>query len=113
MPMKPPVFRPSYLPSPEQARREYEQSRKVRDPWRKWFNTKGWRHMRNAQLASEPLCKRCSDASPPRLTPATVAHHVVAHRGDPNLFWNGKLESMCASCHSAKIQSEEARGRGV
>jgi 5-methylcytosine-specific restriction protein A len=106
MPMKPPVFRPAGVPTPAQSRREYEQTRKTRDPWRKWFNTKRWQTMRDAQLRSEPLCRRCAKEG--RTTAATVAHHVIAHRGDAELFWCGELESACASCHSGAIQSEES-----
>lgn len=106
MPMKPPTFRPSHLPSPAQARREYEQTRKVRDPWRRWFNTRRWQKLRADQLAREPLCAVCIKAD--RVTPANTAHHVIAHRGDEALFWCGELQSLCASCHSSIIQSEEA-----
>jgi 5-methylcytosine-specific restriction endonuclease McrA len=105
--MKPPVFRPAYVPSPEQARREYEHSRYRRDPWRKWFGTKAWAIKRRAQLDLQPLCQRCLKAGV--VTPATVANHIIAHRGDPVLFWQGELESVCASCHSSIIQSEESQ----
>jgi hypothetical protein len=45
-----------------------------------------------------------------RVTPATVADHVVAHGGDWNRFLLGKLQSLCASCHSGGKQFEEVRG---
>jgi 5-methylcytosine-specific restriction enzyme A len=102
MPSRPPVFRPPNQPTPEQNRRQYERTRKARDPWRAWFSTPQWRMKRAAQLELEPWCSRCK-------APATVAHHVIAHRGDSALFWTGKLESVCASCHSSIIQSEETR----
>jgi 5-methylcytosine-specific restriction protein A len=49
-----------------------------------------------------------------RVTPATVADHIEPHRGDPDRFWNGKLQSLCDRrpwrCHSSVKQSEEALG---
>jgi hypothetical protein len=33
--------------------------------------------------------------------PATVADHVVPHRGDYALFRLGKLRSLCVECHNA------------
>ncbi len=39
--------------------------------------------------------------------PANTADHIVPHRGDPDLFWNGELQSLCPSCHSKWKQIEE------
>lgn len=41
---------------------------------------------------------------------ATVADHIIPHRGDADLFWNGKLQSLCATCHSKLKQREEIHG---
>ena len=41
---------------------------------------------------------------------ASVADHVVPHRGDAALFWQGRLQSLCMSCHSADKQQQEALG---
>lgn len=41
---------------------------------------------------------------------ATVADHVVPHKGDINLFW-GPLQSLCQQHHSgSKAQQEGRRG---
>jgi hypothetical protein len=40
-----------------------------------------------------------------------VADHVVPHRGDPDLFWQGALQSLCATCHSLRKQSQEKGGQ--
>ena len=42
------------------------------------------------------------------VTEATVADHVIPHRGDYNLFWFGELQSLCAPCHNRDKQNEEA-----
>jgi 5-methylcytosine-specific restriction protein A len=73
------------------------------------YNNHAWRKRRAAQLAEHPLCKLCMDLRG-RVTPATVADHVVPHRGDPVLF-EGPLMSLCATCHSSTKQEIEATGR--
>ena len=67
--------------------------------------TARWQELRAAQLASEPFCRKCRNRGV--LTPATVADHVVPHRGDPDLFWNGELQSLCDHCHNSTKQREE------
>jgi hypothetical protein len=39
--------------------------------------------------------------------PATVAHHREAHKGNPDLFWFGDLESLCAPHHNRDGQLED------
>lgn len=41
------------------------------------------------------------------VTLATVADHIVPHRGDRALFM-GALQSLCVPCHSVDKQREEA-----
>jgi hypothetical protein len=50
-------------------------------------------------LRLQPLCEICLQAD--RVTPATVADHVVPHRGNYELFRLGKLRSVCAECHDS------------
>src|SRR5262245_39242603 len=105
MPIRPPVFRPPHWKPEAVYRREQERLRRARDPWRYWYVSERWKAMRDAVLRAQPVCQRC------RRAPSTVAHHVVPHRGDATLFWTGKLEAVCASCHNGLIQSEEAKDR--
>lgn len=77
--------------------------------YRKWYKRKAWcgpEGRRKQQLRAEPLCALCPDRSK-RL--ATVADHVIPHRGDHALFWFGKLQSLCKSCHDGKKQRAEKR----
>ena len=72
----------------------------------------GWRwkkHVRPARLRANPLCAICLKQG--RVTAATVVDHVVAHKLDPDLFWNGELQSLCARCHDSVKQKEERSGR--
>lgn len=81
---------------------------------RKWYKRTAWsgkagRRLR--QLRAEPLCRMCPEWSK---QPATIADHVIPHRGNHALFWFGELQSLCKHCHDSKKQRMERRaGRGV
>lgn len=78
--------------------------------YRHLYWTQRWRKKAKAQREEEPLCRRC--AARGLIVPATVANHIIPHRGDLTLFWEGELESTCAPCHDGVIAFEEARGYG-
>lgn len=96
-------------------RRTYDRARSVK-PSRRWYKLKAWKVKAAAQLAEEPFCQMCEALSPPKVTEATTADHVIPHREDYELFWRGKLQSLCTPCHSGPKQSAEilgyARGAG-
>jgi 5-methylcytosine-specific restriction protein A len=73
------------------------------------YKSTAWRHGRKVHLAAHPLCEPCKRAG--RLTPATVVHHKIPHRGDWKLFLcRDNWESQCKACHDRASQSEERRG---
>lgn len=72
------------------------------------YDTVRWRKRRDRQLSLDPLCAICLKVG--RTTAATVADHIVPHKGDLDLFWNGELQSLCASCHSKHKQAQEKGG---
>lgn len=74
-------------------------------PWRKLYATTAWQKIRAWQLAQQPLCEECLSIGV--VTPATDVHHVEAHKGDLEKFWNGPFRSDCASCHSRWGQKED------
>lgn len=74
-------------------------------PWRAWYKLAAWERRRQALFAEEPLCRMCLQRD--EVTIADTADHVVPHRGDPELFWHGELQPLCASCHSRLKQREE------
>jgi hypothetical protein len=96
MPTRPPSLK-LYPRAPRVRRPEPEHKR--------WYKTARWQRRRAEQLAAEPLCWRCLAAG--RATLATVANHTVPHRGDADLFWNGKLDSQCKRHHDSDQQREE------
>ena len=61
-----------------------------------------WRRARARYLRDHPLCAICGET-------ATHVDHVVAHRGDPALFWDeSNWQALCASCHARKTASRDA-----
>lgn len=72
------------------------------------YNDRKWRAKRLAQITAEPLCAYCLRMS--LTTAATVADHVVPHRGDIDLFWTGELQSLCKLHHDSTKAREENGG---
>ena len=70
--------------------------------YRGWYSTKRWKRRRREQLRAEPFCAFCLERGV--YTAATVADHVEPHRGDPGLFWVGKLQSLCKPHHDREKQ---------
>ena len=75
---------------------------------RRLYDSVRWRKRRKRQLTSELLCERCHARG--KIVLATVAHHRVPHKGNPELFWNGELSSLCKACHDGEAQQQEKRG---
>lgn len=66
-----------------------------------------WQRRRAQQLRDEPLCRFCAALG--HVVAATIADHVVPHRGDPELF-EGELQSLCKRCHDSTKQQLEVSG---
>jgi hypothetical protein len=39
-----------------------------------------------------------------------VADHVIEHKGDETLFWQGELQTLCPDHHDITKQQQESRG---
>jgi 5-methylcytosine-specific restriction enzyme A len=77
--------------------------------WRSWYQLERWRRIRRKQLAKEPLCRFCLAQGLP--VPATIADHVVSHRGDWNAFLIGELQSLCKHCHDSTKRLDDSRSQ--
>lgn len=77
-------------------------------PWHHLYNTKRWKFLRKEQLQREPLCK--IHKAQGKIIPATIADHVVPHKGDETLFFRGDLQSLCKECHDSYKQRLEKSG---
>lgn len=76
--------------------------------WRGWYSLAAWKARRLDQLTREPLCRMCLEDG--HTTAATVADHIIEHKGDPDLFWHGELQSLCKTHHDATKQQIEKGG---
>jgi 5-methylcytosine-specific restriction endonuclease McrA len=128
MPSKPKVFRPSWMPSPEESRRQYDRNRgnyRERGYSKQWDELKAWL----VQLPEFALCVECSQAG-------ECTDHIVAmtydnrtkqygfkwahlqqlverfELGDPyQAFLNpANLQRLCRNCHSAKTARFDGTG---
>lgn len=89
------------------AGRRDDRSREAQ-AWRRLYKTAGWRAIRAAQLAAEPLCRTCKAQG--RITPATVCNHVDKRaKATVAGFFAGPFSSECQPCHDGVIQSDERR----
>lgn len=85
----------------------------------------GLHGLRRAHLGREPVCRYCrqagvtndgsltaaGEAQPDRRRRFLVVDHIVPHRGDPALFWDGtNLQTLCPDHHDVVKQREEVRG---
>ena len=84
------------------------------EEYRKLYRTKQWKMLREQALLRDAFrCQRCGcflkrGRSHPQ---SAVVHHIKAHKGDPDLFFDiGNLQACCWTCHSGVIQSEEVLG---
>ncbi len=90
------------MPKPDRRSPEAE-------AYRRLYKTARWQHIRKAQLTKRPVCERCRKRG--RVTIATVCHHVDRDsKANPETFFAGPFESLCAPCHDSDAQGEEARG---
>lgn len=77
-----------------------------RSEYQKWYWTQRWKRRRKAQLQREPLCRTCKALG--HIVSATVADHVVPHKGDEHSFWYGELQSLCDTHHNSDKKRIEA-----
>ncbi len=73
------------------------------------YKTRHWRALRKKVLNEEPLCRLCQMRG--RDSEATVADHIVPHRGDQSVFFDiNNIQPLCKPCHDRVKQREEKRG---
>ncbi len=66
--------------------------------------------MRKRVLTEEPLCRLCLEADPPRVTPTTIADHIVP-KAEGGTDDRDNYQGACGPCHIAKTARESARAR--
>lgn len=79
-----------------------------RQTYVKWYKTTAWKKIRARQLKFEPLCRFCKKDG--YITPATVCDHIIPHKGNMELFFNGPFQSLCKKHHDSTKQRLEKSG---
>lgn len=91
-----------------QSKRNDRRSQSAHE-YRHLYKTARWQKDRLAQLDEFPLCALCLEYG--EVVAATIVDHVEPHRGNEELFFNGKKQSLCKPCHDGPKQREEAAGK--
>lgn len=77
--------------------------------WKKLYDSKVWRQLRNLHLSRHPLCALCLKEG--KTVAGNTVHHIKPHRGDWSLFNDiDNLETLCHKHHSADAQQAEVIG---
>ena len=90
------MHQPIGMQTTAQRRAAYDQTRVRHYTKRRWY------HLRNAYLATHPLCE-CGCGHP-----ATVVDHKTPHQGDDTLLyaWDN-LQAMTKQCHDRKTATHD------
>jgi 5-methylcytosine-specific restriction protein A len=70
-----------------------------------------WQRLREAHLASEPLCRMCLQAG--RITPAVLVDHIVPINDGGAVLDDDNLQSLCRSCHDKKTADDIRKRRSA
>ena len=88
----------------------------VANAYRTLYSTKHWKTLRRQALTrDEYRCQHSGCGAHLQAgrdhTRSAVVHHLRPHKGDLELFFDlDNLQSVCWTCHSGDIQSQEALG---
>ena len=67
------------------------------------------RNLRAQLLAQEPLCRLCKAKTPPRVTVATIADHIVSIAKGGPVHDIKNLQPVCLICHQRKTLVEQGK----
>ncbi len=105
MATRPKVYRPPGTLDPDARRAQYERER---GSARERGYTAEWDKAAREHRREHPFCVNCARRG--LLVIATVTDHIVAHRGNVQLFWDrNNWQSLCDPCHSGWKQRLENR----
>jgi 5-methylcytosine-specific restriction protein A len=101
MPSVPPTFRPSYIPSRAEQKREHDQRRGSASAR---GYTRAWQKASKGYLRNHPFCVGCDALG--QVVPATVVDHIVPHKGDTRLFWDHDNWQGCCNWHHTTVKQQ-------
>lgn len=68
-----------------------------------------WQKAREGYLRKHPFCSHCESIG--LVVAASVIDHIVAHKGDMELFWDSdNWQSLCKECHDSWKKRLEGSG---
>jgi len=85
-----------------------DDERRQRNWWRRWYGTATWQALRWSCLVRDLFtCQSCGKVEAD--TSKLHGDHIIAHRGDRDLFFDpGNVQTLCEHCHNAIKQREES-----
>lgn len=106
----PTTYRSPRQPSRREVRKEYDRHR---GSARERGYTHDWDKASKRNLIMYPLCVGCLSVD--RTQAATVTDHIIPHKGDMDLFWDGNNWQSCCTDHhniiKAILENEYADGK--
>ena len=67
------------------------------------------RSLREKLLRQEALCRLCQQKTPPRVTAATIADHIVSIAKGGAVHDINNLQPLCLECHQRKTIEEQGK----
>lgn len=67
------------------------------------------RRLREQLLRAEPLCRLCRQKNPPRITPATIADHILSIAKGGAVHDIDNMQPVCKPCHDRKSLIEQGK----
>lgn len=93
---------------PKQRQRLTEQSGRTAASRDGFYNTRGWKIIREKRINSNPLCQRCEAAGYYRR--AEVVDHIEPVDLAPHLALTySNTQSLCSRCHSIKTMQDKRK----
>jgi 5-methylcytosine-specific restriction endonuclease McrA len=99
----------SVAPRVARVQRNYDAERSHRYEWRRWYGTARWQRLRWQCLVRDLFtCVRCGQ-NWGHETKQLHADHIKRHQGNEAMFFDpANVQTLCAHCHNADKQREEA-----
>lgn len=109
------TLKPLLSTSRAEANRAYDQRRAENNEYRRWYDLKRWKDLREHILVRDLYTCQATGAMLTGKHPAAdspVVDHIKPHRGDPDLFWDpNNLRAVAKHWHDSVKQAMEKGGK--
>lgn len=83
-----------------EQRKDYWATRKQETTTYRLYYTERWRELRRRHLLANPYCAVCGQKG-------NVVDHIVPHKDNEAVFFEGPFQTLCPSCHGRKTARED------